>query len=321
MGYLLVADIGGTNSRFATFSYSSNLSIEMTSSIWIDTRSASSFSKLLELAEPQLQQKLSQYDAVVIAVAGPVENGTSCVPTNIDWELIDRFVLESSFGCSRCLLINDFVAQAFASQTKAGHDAISILEGGAAPWGAIATVGAGTGFGKVLVVRDPSGTCIVNPSEGGHVNVAVETEREFEFFQSLSAELGGFAVWDDVLSGIGLTRIHKFLYNEVLTPEQVVMASGSKPETLDWFSTFLGRACRNFALDTLATGGVFIAGGVVAQNPQIATSPKFALEFRKSRMHAALLSRIPVKLITDRDSGLWGGAYYALNHFSNLVEK
>ena len=321
MGYLLVADVGGTNSRFATFSYRSGCSIEMTSSVWIDTRSASSFYKLLELAQPQLQQKLSQYDAVVIAVAGPVESGTSCVPTNIDWEIIDRFVLESSFGCKNCLLINDFVAQAFASQTKAGQDAISILEGAASPWGAIATVGAGTGFGKVLVVRESSGLCVVNPSEGGHINVAVETEREFQFYQSLSTELGGFAVWDDVLSGIGLTRIHKFLYNETLTPEQVVLASSSKPETLEWFSTLLGRACRNFALDTLATGGLYIAGGVVAQNPQIATSPKFAREFRNSRMHAALLSRIPVNLITDRDSGLWGGAYYALNHFHHLVEK
>ena len=83
-------------------------------------------------------------------------------------------------------------------------------------------------------------------------------------------------------------------------------------ETLLWAARFYGRACRDYVLTVLARGGLYIAGGLAVRTPELVKSEAFAAEFRSSSKMADLLAEIPVHLISDEESGLWGAAQYAL---------
>jgi glucokinase len=70
--------------------------------------------------------------------------------------------------------------------------------------------------------------------------------------------------------------------------------------------------CRNYALETLSLGGLYIAGGVAARNPELIQRTAFRKEFRSSDTLTHILEKIPVFLITDQNSGLWGAAQFGL---------
>ena len=115
---------------------------------------------------------------------------------------------------------------------------------------------------------------------------------------------GEYGTLDSVVTGRGLAWLHEFLTGESLPPEQIEKGT----RTFSVFAGFLGRAARNFALETLATGGLFITGGVAARNPEAVISDEFRQEFLSSPKMRDVLMKIPVKLITDQDAGLWGAA-------------
>jgi glucokinase len=108
-----------------------------------------------------------------------------------------------------------------------------------------------------------------------------------------------------------LTAIHEFLAGPHLKPAQVAEAFPRHPETLEWFARFYGRACRNFALETLSRGGLYIAGGVAAKNPEIVRHDSFKNEFMDSAAMNHVLAKLPVFLLNDQNSGLWGAAMKA----------
>jgi len=89
----------------------------------------------------------------------------------------------------------------------------------------------------------------------------------------------------------------------------VAFELSSETETLTWASRFYGRVCRNYALETLSLGGVYIAGGVAAKIPQLLKHRAFEDEFRSSSTMSDILKNIPVFLITNEESGLWGAAF------------
>lgn len=86
------------------------------------------------------------------------------------------------------------------------------------------------------------------------------------------------------------------------------------PETLEWASRFYGRVCRNYALEVLSLGGLYIAGGVAAKEPVLVTHQAFEEEFRSSDTLSDLLNKMPVFLIKDENSGIWGAAVLGLQH-------
>ena len=77
-------------------------------------------------------------------------------------------------------------------------------------------------------------------------------------------------------------------------------------QTLQWAARFYGRACRDFALETLALGGIYISGGVAARTPELVTHGAFSEEFLSSDTLANILCNIPIYLIKDQNAGLWG---------------
>lgn len=309
---ILAADIGGTSSRFADFELSAG-GLTKRNVVWLKTDGARSLGDLLA-ALPANGFNLTALaaDLAVFAIAGPIEEGVFSKPPNIDWS-VDLRSLGEFVALNRSVLINDFLAQAFAPLSEVGTRALLILEGSASARGTIAVIGAGTGLGKAFLVPDGRGGFVGAPSEGGHANFAPETAREQEFANFLTTRFAApFAEWEFVVSGPGLSALHEFLSGESLSPKDVAAKFATAPETLAWFARFYGRVCRCFALETLALGGLYIAGGVAAKNPEIVRHPEFAREFRSSKTMAEILARIEVKLVDDEESGLWGAAAYAV---------
>ena len=307
---ILCADIGGTNSRLGHFGTDPAGNLSVVETKWFRTEEAASFGHLIRLLrESEFQLMPGDADIVVIAVAGPVERGVYSAPPLIPWE-VDITNAWTDYGFKRSILINDFVAQAYATRTIAGQSARGILTGHIIPMGTVGVIGAGTGLGKAMLVSDSNGRYIAIPSEGAHAVFPFVSQDEFRFHEFLIQELGEeYITANSVVSGKGLTLVHQFLTGEKLEPQDVMARCTLNCDTLIWASRFYGRACRNFALEGLCIGGIYIAGGIAAKLPQLVTHNAFSWEFRSSKTMGRILAQIPVALMSDEESGLWGAAF------------
>jgi glucokinase len=206
-------------------------------------------------------------------------------------------------------LINDFVAQAFACRSPVIESAQQIIPGKIDPASPLVVIGAGTGLGQAALIPLPSGGYIALASEGGHASFSFESHAELEYMKFLLHETGeAYVRSDTVVSGKGLSRVHHFLTGQKLQPSEVAAVITENQRSLRWMARFYGRVCRNFALQILAFGGVYIAGGVAAKIPSLVAHQEFTREFRRSKTMAHVLEKIPVMLNSNQESGLWGAA-------------
>jgi glucokinase len=313
MTTLLAADIGGTNSRFARFRAEEDGTLVLERIEWLPTTDATSFTELLEqLRAGDFPLSVASADISVFAVAGPVERSTYSDPPYIAWDIDLKRDLADNLR-QKIWLINDFVAQAYACRSSVGLDARPVLPGTSTDDGVIAVLGAGTGLGKATLVPVPEQGFLALPSEGGHACFPFVTAREWAFGEFYRDKSGEDAITGNlVVSGRGLRYLHWFLSGDDLEPHQVaaLFAEDKAAETLAWAAKFFGRVCRDHALNSLALGGLYIAGGVAAKNPKILLHPSFQAEFHASPTMGHLLEKIPVFLIDNEDSGLWGAAFY-----------
>jgi len=312
MKRILAADIGGTHSRFGYFKVDEKGKLSLVETQWIDTAEASSFPHLLDLLQnTPFSLSPEQSDIAVMAVAGPVTEGVSSNPPNIAWS-IDVSNSAEDFKLRRCRLINDFAAQAWACRSPVVESARPVLPGHADPAATLAVIGAGTGLGMSALVPDGAGGYMAVPSEGGHSALPFESPAEMDFMKFIINELDvPYVETEYVVSGRGLSLIHQFLSGEILTPAEISSNAPQDSETFRWMARFYARACRNYALLVIARGGVYIAGGIAAKIPSLITHPEFKLQFHNSKTMRTVLEAIPVSLITNEDSGLWGSAYFA----------
>lgn len=340
---ILAADIGGTHSRLAVFRVETaapRLVLEQRQ--WLDSREFSSFTELLRVLRSPLAETAVPLladddlpDMAVFAAAGPVQ-GESCRIPNLSWEISVRDAQQAT-GISRVLLCNDLAAQAFACLLPEHLNVKTIAPGEPIPGAAVAVVGAGTGFGKAVLLRDRTanrrgapdddefldtlpahdplrGLCAaqVLPSEGGHALFPFVGPEEFAFAEfAAGREPDRGLIGDAIVSGAGLTHIAAFFTGKNMSPREAVSATREHPQILSWFARFYGRFCRNFVLDVLALGGLYITGGMALHVP-VLQRPEFLEEFRASSAHRRLLARIPVRQICNPEAGLWGAALYGL---------
>lgn len=186
---VLAADIGGTNSRFALYDTDGLARGDVPRpkdrlcAVRLSTAAAASFPDLLRRAAAAEPGLFALPALLVLAVAGPVRDGRRCTPPNIPWTVdLDDPALRAPDvpPLPPVLLINDFVAQAYACLRPAALDVLEVLDGDPAPGAAMAVVGAGTGLGKCLLLP-PSDACApprALPSEGGHALFPFTDERE-----------------------------------------------------------------------------------------------------------------------------------------------
>ncbi len=309
---LLCFDIGGTNCRSAVFAVDGAGRVEPGPVHIVPTEGLRTTKDLHYAAREGLGQAMDGCDACAMAVAGPVGSEEARL-SNADL-VVDKAGAAARFAMP-VTLMNDFAAVARAVDSPAGADAERVRGVSAQAPGPRAVMGAGTGLGCGALPLP--GKNVFMASEGGHIPFAFldDEERRFEAFLLERLHIP-FATADDVVTGRGLKALAAFctgLECDGRTCGRTWLAADvDNPDNRvgRLYARFLGRAARAWALATLCSGGLWIAGGIAVQNRAVVRSRAFADEFVRGR-HAAFLEQVPVSLFRDERCGLWGAAMAA----------
>jgi glucokinase len=305
----LCGDIGGTNANLCIADYSKRISIS-----GIERKSTADYTDFSDLITNYLQKIGLNPTAACFAVAGPVQN-QRVIMTNANL-VIDAEEISKKTGIANVLIINDFDAVGFATNVLEPTETKVINTGRPLDEGLRAAVGAGTGLGKNILIYDKQfKSYFPYSSEGGHADFPILFPEEsflFEYFNH--------PTYEDLLSGRGLESLYQALQKSkylqeipTLTAKEISAKRNSSPicrETFEWFVKFYARCAKNFAIDLMAKGGLFLAGGIAAAN-----SDQFGEVFLKEFTRHALpqfremLKEIPVILITNYGVSLKGAAF------------
>lgn len=311
----LIADVGGTHTRFALAHADAQPDA-------LRTFQTQDYASLGEAARAYLQETGARPQEACFAVAGPVDGSTIRL-TNHCWEF-SRDSLAAELGIERLRVINDFEAIALALP-HIDASALLRIGGGAACSGLpLALLGPGTGLGVVQLIVTSDGFQAV-PTEGGHASIGPADETELAIIGSLLGS-GEPVSREALLSGPGLERIHRALCKlrsrdvEAVSAAQIQVrgVEGSDPvcrETLEHFCAFLGTAAADQALCSGARGGVYIAGGIVPRFTGFLQSSRFRARFESRGPMSAYLRAIPVHVITHSQPGLLGAAVARIDQF------
>ncbi len=306
---VLAADIGGTNSRLAL------VELGGARPRIIDRVSAPSrrLPSLGALVREFLEGKPAPARAC-FAIAGPIANA-AVETTNLPW-VIDSRALASEIGIPETTLINDFAAIGEAVPLLEPEDLEALQTGVRDATGPIALIGAGTGLGEGFLFHDGD-HYRVRSSEGGHATFASRTEREWRVYSFLERRVGPVS-WERVLSGSGLVAVSECLSGTSSAEEPAAISArglaGADPvavEALDLFAAVYGAQAGNLALTVLATGGVYVAGGIAPKLIAKLRDGTFMTAFRNKGELEPFLARVPVHVIMSPDAGLLGAATVA----------
>jgi len=306
MSEILLADIGGTTSRFGFAGANGRPD-------GIMTVANDSMDGPAAAIEECLARHAIAPRAAVFAVAGPVD-GDEIALTNRAWRFSLRD-LSRRFGFSEVRAINDFEAVAWALPSLAAGDIRSLGGSFVAARGAKVALGPGTGLGLSALVPHGKGWCAL-ASEGGHVSFGPVTADEEKLWAHLRRHCGAVSA-ETVLSGSGLSRLHAALHQELPRCDSetiVAAAQGGDPgacRTVITFVRMLGRFAGDAALTFKATGGVYLCGGVALGLGALLDGRIFRQAFEAHPPHQRLLEQIPVALVTMPEPGLLGCAALA----------
>ncbi|CAL94417.1 glucokinase [Azoarcus olearius] len=246
-------------------------------------------------------------------IAGPVgPDGVHM--TNLDW-YIGPGPLRSVLGGAPVRLLNDFEASALGIGDLGGDGCLPLQPAPALSTAPQLVIGAGSGLGVALRVPTANGVVVV-PGEGGHVGYAPRNEEQLALWRQLRAGSGRLSV-EHVVSGPGLGRIYEWLAETrastgpcgELVWERAVEGNLHARHAIDLFLDSYGAVAGDFALATLARGGVYLTGGI---GPRLLTAPaaaaRFLAAFRDKAPHGALMTQMPVHLVVDDKLPLLGAA-------------
>jgi glucokinase len=310
MSTTLVADIGGSKSRFAIANSSGAL--EHLLVIHNDTAA-----DLDAAISRYLEETGAQPRAATLAVAGPVDGEEVVLTNRTNWR-IRRVEFAERFGLSELCLLNDFEAIAWALPHLGPAHTRPLGKDVPAREGVKVVLGPGTGLG-VAALLPADGRWHVIASEGGHASLGPQAPDEAEVFARLRDECGSVSA-ETVLSGAGLVRLARALDPKVAChAAETIAASALAREpaaqaAARLFVRLLGRFAGGLALIFEALGGVYIAGGVAGGLGPLLDEPQFRAAFEAHPPHQALLETIPTLLITCEEPGLIGCAAHAHEH-------
>lgn len=317
---LLAGDIGGTNTRLCLVRVE-NDGTSLT--IIRETVYSSSQDDFVPIVEKFLGQE-DKPEKACFAVAGPVLNN-KCKLTNLHWSELDGEKLQKTLHIPKVILINDFVAVGYNIVLESDEEkTLETLQiGEPSPTSPIGIIGAGTGLGQAFAI--PQGNSYqVFPTEGGHVDFAPQNDLESELLQYLRKD--GKVDVERVVSGPGIVEIFRFLREGKFAGEAVgnieedaaaiAKAAGQGnilcQKTMEMFVEAYASAVGNMAVSLLPFGGIYIAGGIAAQNLNLMKDGRFMAGFsNKARVNPALLAKIPVHIVVNTMEGLMGAVKYA----------
>lgn len=304
----LVADVGGTFTRFALAEGEAIGEVSVVES--------GTYARFADAAEDFLKLSGGRPRRAAIAVAGPVAGGRVTMTNGPQWE-IDSEAVRQALGLERVLLVNDFAAVAASAPRLPPEGLVEIAPGVAEADGAIAVIGPGTGLGVALLAPDGRGGHRVMPGEGGHAALAATNEREIAVIFQLIRRFGHVKA-EFVLSGTGL----EILWETLAGLDGVEI--GGKPtageiaerarrkadpvavETVEMMTGWLGGFTGDVALIAGATGGVYLAGGVLPRWGALFDTRLFRRRFTAKGSHREILERTPIRLIVDKQPAFKG---------------
>jgi glucokinase len=321
---IVAGDIGGTNARLATFEVQAGRLL-LVKEITYPSRSAPD---LESIARRFVQETRPPATAAALGVAGPVKNGRIETP-NLPW-VVDAGRLAGIFAVPKVTLLNDLKANAYGLRHLGPTD-FAILQAGAPDaLGNQAILSAGTGLGCAGLYWDgqrhrPFAT------EGGHADFAPRNHLEAELMEHIAREKGRVSA-ERILSGSGLVWAYRFLrersgvaespaLTEQFTkedPAAVISRSALERvdpvcvQALELFVSVYGAEAGNVALRMLATGGVFLGGGIAPKNlPAFQRDGTFLTAFLNKGRMRPLLETVPVLVVLNDRAALWGAAHCA----------
>jgi glucokinase len=300
-GPVLIADVGGSTSRFALATGGMPERV-----MKLPNDSVTSFEAAVAR---YLDVVGTRPAAAVFAVAAPID-GDEVAMTNRAWRF-GIHDMSARFGFDVTVL-NDFEALAWAVLGLTEQDTRHLGGPAGERPGVRVVLGPGTGLGVAAMVPTKSGWHAV-ASEGGHVAFGPDSAEEEPVFAQLRAECGESVSAETVLSGAGLVRLNHVLHSaEAAGPEAILAAARAGDRaalgTVALFSRLLGRFAGDAALTFKATGGVYVAGGVAMGMGPLLDAAVFRAGFDAHPACAKLLGAIPTRLITSAEPGLLGCA-------------
>ena len=327
---LLAGDIGGTKTILALYSQDEG----PRNAIAQFTYPSAKYTSLEAVVQEFMAQTRAKIERATFAVAGPVLNGRAQI-TNLPWVMEESQMCET-LGLSSVKLINDLVAVGYGVPELQLEELYTLQEGKPVRGGAIGVVAPGTGLGETFLIWDGK-RYRAHPSEGGHTDFGPTTPLQFGLLRYLQ-ERYGHVSYERICAGIGIPNIYSYLkevgYAKELPAitEQLATAtdwtpiiiqaalSPSEPSelchaTMDIFVSVLGAEASNMALKIMATGGLYLGGGIPPRILPLLSGGAFIQSFLDKGRFADILSQTPVHVILNSKTGLLGAASHVLGEF------
>jgi glucokinase len=321
---ILAGDIGGTHTRLALFRERDG----RLGPVAEETYDSPGFEGLEAILQAFTETHAGRPERACFGVAGPVIDGR-CQTTNLPW-MVEAAALARVLGLPAAGLINDLAANAYGIGDLPPADLLTLNAGAKGAAGHAAIIAAGTGLGEAGLYWDgrrhhPLAT------EGGHAGFAPADELQLELLRHLMGRFGHVS-WERVVSGPGLHNIYLFLRDsgrgvepswlaEALRggdPPAVISDAalqGRSPlcaQALDLFVTLYGAEAGNLALKMMATGGVYLGGGIAPRLLEPLRRPGFLSAFTGKGRMQPLLESMPVRVILNPRTALLGAARCAV---------
>jgi len=328
---ILAGDVGGTKCNLGLF-LKEGRALRSVFQRRLATRDYAGFEDLVEdflrqAIAADANAKTPAIDAAGFGVAGVVAGGRH-YSENLPW-VVDVSVLVRSLELKNIRLLNDLTATALSLEKLPVTDFVSLNPGTPAHNATRAVIAAGTGLGEAILFWDGE-TYRVAAAEGGQADFAPRTEREIQLLSHLRVQLPHVSC-EEIVSGRGFRRIHEFLNPAVLhasfeasfeslegnaaseiTQRGLAQSCPVCVETLGLWTEIFGGVTGNFALQTMALGGIYIAGGIAVKILPKLQDGIFFKSFCGESKLAPVLARIPISVVVNEDAPIWGAAYEAL---------
>ena len=321
----LAGDIGGTKTRLALYSTKAGAYDPLEK----ETFPSQDYSSLEDIVHSFMSDKPYKLIGASFGIAGPIIGNRAQV-TNLSW-LVDTDNLHKVIGDVPINLLNDLHAIASAIPYLKQDDLEVLIPGEPDAQGAKGVIAPGTGLGEGFLVWDGQ-NYQPHPSEGGHTSFGPETPLQLELLNYMDP-IFGHVSYERVCSGMGIANLYQFLRDgkamrepgwlqkeldavDDPAPTIAKAALDDKSEictkTMDLFVSILGSEAGNLALKVLATGGVYLGGGIPRRILPLLRGELFRQAFTDKGRFADMLNSVPVYVITHQQAGVFGAACHGL---------
>ena len=330
-GFVVGGDVGGTHTNIGVAGAKAGKATLLYSASFESRKLTSLVPAIREALDYGRERCGIEADRGVVGVAGAVTDSRRAKPTNLSW-VVDAEEIKRELGLEYFRIANDFQIIGWGIDSLKEGDLFEAKAGETVFGETRAVIGAGTGLGKSILLFDGR-RYVPIPSEGGHADFPLHEQFDLELADHVRGGRKTPASYEDLLSGRGIERIYEFLRERLGETDLTAEIEGAEDraaliskykktdpvcrETFRIYAKLYARCAKNFVLESLATGGLYIAGGIAAKNREIFVSPEFQAEFLNAEKQRRLLERAPVFVITNYDVSIMGACNAAVASFDN----